>query len=134
LATFSDVLRQGGKDAAIFSAKGLVLLELEEWFEATVTLHEALALSPQDPVATELLQRALEGLEAEGKVVETVDEDMDRILEERLQGAEMRNRRRGRGRNGRDISGIENSGIEDMDATEVSLVEGDWTGADESGV
>jgi anaphase-promoting complex subunit 6 len=133
LATFSDVLRQGGKDAAIFSAKGLVLLELEEWFEATVTLHEALALSPQDPVATELLQRALEGLEAEGKVVETVDEDMDRILEERLQGAEMRNRRRGRGRGERDISGIENSGIEDMDATEVSLVEGDWTGADESG-
>jgi anaphase-promoting complex subunit 6 len=134
LATFSDVLRQGGKDAAIFSAKGLVLLELEEWFEATVTLHEALALSPQDPVATELLQRALEGLEAEGKVVEMVDEDMDRILEERLAGAEMRNRRRGRGRGGRDVSGIENSGIEDMDATEVSLVEGDWTGADEYGV
>jgi hypothetical protein len=79
------------------------------------------------------LQRALEGLEAEGKVVETVDDDMDRILEERLQGAEMRNRRRGRGRGERDISGIENSGIEDMDATEVSLVEGDWTGADESG-
>jgi anaphase-promoting complex subunit 6 len=134
LATFSDVLRQGGKDAAIFSAKGLVLLELEEWFEATVTLHEALALSPQDPVATELLQRALEGLEAEGKVVEMVDEDMDRILEERLAGAEMWNRRRGRGRGGRDVSGIENSGIEDMDATEVSLVEGDWTGADEYGV
>jgi hypothetical protein len=55
-------------------------------------------------------------------------------LEERLAGAEMRNRRRGRGRGGRDVSGIENSGIEDMDATEVSLVEGDWTGADEYGV
>jgi anaphase-promoting complex subunit 6 len=123
LATFSDVLRQGGKDAAIFSAKGLVLLELEEWFEATVTLHEALALSPQDPVATELLQRALEGLEGENRE-EAEDVDVDRILGERLAGAELRNRRRGRG----------GGGMEVRDDTEISVDEAEWTVADESEV
>ncbi|KAI4765836.1 TPR-like protein [Aureobasidium sp. EXF-3400] len=123
LTTFSEVLRQGGKDAAIFSAKGLVLLELEEWFEATVTLHEALALSPQDPVATELLQRALEGLEGEEKV-EQVDVDVDGFLGERLARAEQRNRRRGRGET-----------MSPVDGTEISVEEGDWTVAtEESGV
>lgn len=124
LTTFSDVLRQGGKDAAIFSAKGLVLLELEEWFEATVTLHEALALSPQDPVATELLQRALEGLEGEEKV-EQVDVDVDELLGERLAIAEQRNRRRGRGEMMSPVG----------DGTELSVEEGEWTVAtEESGV
>jgi anaphase-promoting complex subunit 6 len=123
LTTFSEVLRQGGKDAAIFSAKGLVLLELEEWFEATVTLHEALALSPQDPVATELLQRALEGLEGEEKL-EQVDVDVDGLLGERLARAEQRNRRRGRGEM-----------MSPVDRTEVSVEEGDWTVAtEESGI
>jgi len=129
LDAFSDVLRQGGKDAAIFSAKGLVLLELEEWFEATVTLHEALALSPQDPVATELLQRALEGLEGESKV-EAEDEDVDRLLGERLKSAELRNRRR---RGGGGI--FEDGGMDGADGTEMSVEEGDCTIAtEESGV
>lgn len=97
LAMFSEVLRLGGKDASIFSAKGLVLLELEQFFEATVSLHEALALSPQDPMATELLARALEGLEASTQE-EEVDEEMDRVLEQRLVDAEHRNRRRRGGR------------------------------------
>ncbi|KAG9524570.1 anaphase control protein cut9, partial [Aureobasidium melanogenum] len=130
LDTFSEVLRLGGKDASIFSAKGLVLLELEEWFEATVVLHEALALSPQDPIATELLSRALEGLEGETRVVDAEDEEMDRILESKLAIAEQRNRRRGRARLGMD-SEMENSEVQDV--TEVSGVdEEDWTGADES--
>ncbi|KAG9951200.1 anaphase control protein cut9, partial [Aureobasidium melanogenum] len=132
LDTFSEVLRLGGKDAGIFSAKGLVLLELEEWFEATVVLHEALALSPQDPIATELLSRALEGLEGETRVADAEDEEMDRILESKLAIAEQRNRRRGRARLGMD-SEMENSEIQDV--TEVSGVdEEDWTGADESEV
>lgn len=131
LDTFSEVLRLGGKDAGIFSAKGLVLLELEEWFEATVVLHEALALSPQDPIATELLSRALEGLEGETRVADAEDEEMDRILESKLAIAEQRNRRRGRTRLGMD-SEMENSEVQDV--TEVSNVdEEDWTGADESG-
>ncbi|KAG9697428.1 anaphase control protein cut9, partial [Aureobasidium melanogenum] len=132
LETFSEVLRLGGKDAGIFSAKGLVLLELEEWFEATVVLHEALALSPQDPIATELLSRALEGLEGESRVADAEDEEMDRILESKLAIAEQRNRRRGRARLGMD-SEMENSEVQDV--TEVSGVdEEDWTGADESEV
>ncbi|KAH0337363.1 anaphase control protein cut9, partial [Aureobasidium melanogenum] len=132
LDTFSEVLRLGGKDAGIFSAKGLVLLELEEWFEATVVLHEALALSPQDPIATELLSRALEGLEGETPVADAEDEEMDSILESKLAIAEQRNRRRGRARLGMD-SEMENSEIQDV--TEVSGVdEEDWTGADESEV
>ncbi|KAH0269846.1 anaphase control protein cut9, partial [Aureobasidium melanogenum] len=130
LDTFSEVLRLGGKDAGIFSAKGLVLLELEEWFEATVVLHEALALSPQDPIATELLSRALEGLEGETRVADAEDEEMDRILESKLAIAEQRNRRRGRARLGMN-SEMENSEVQHV--TEVSGVdEEDWTGADES--
>ncbi|CAD0100214.1 unnamed protein product [Aureobasidium mustum] len=125
LDTFSEVLRLGGKDAGIFSAKGLVLLELEEWFEATVVLHEALALSPQDPIATELLSRALEGLEGETRIADAEDEEMDRILESKLAIAEQRNRRRGRARMGMD-SEMENSEVQDV--TEVSGVdEEDWT-------
>ncbi|THZ79768.1 TPR-like protein [Aureobasidium pullulans] len=138
LETFSEVLRLGGKDAGIFSAKGLVLLEMEEWFEATVVLHEALALSPQDPIATELLSRALEGLEGESRAADTEDEEMDRVLEQKLALAERNNRRRRRGRGGLESeiemeeSGVEISGVE---MTEVSGVDGeDWTGADESGV
>jgi len=63
LAEFDEVLRHGSRNASTFASKGLVLLEMEEWLEATSVLHEALAVSPQDPVATELLNRALEGLE-----------------------------------------------------------------------
>ncbi len=60
LAEFDEVLRQGGRDAGVFCAKGLVLLELGRTFEAVQTLHEALAIMPQDPIATDLLAKALE--------------------------------------------------------------------------
>ncbi|MCJ1245620.1 anaphase promoting complex subunit cdc16 [Trapelia coarctata] len=60
LGEFEEVLRQGGKDAGIFCAKGLVLLEMGRSWEAVIALHEALGVSPQDPVATDLLGRALE--------------------------------------------------------------------------
>ncbi|KAH7224814.1 hypothetical protein BKA60DRAFT_593199 [Fusarium oxysporum] len=60
LAEFDEVLRQGGKDAAIFSAKGLILMEQSKPEEAVVVLHEALAINPQDSIATELLNKALE--------------------------------------------------------------------------
>ncbi|KAI4723128.1 TPR-like protein [Aureobasidium sp. EXF-10727] len=132
LDTFSEVLRVGGKDAAIFSAKGLVLLEVEEFFEATVLLHEALALSPQDPIATELLARALEGLESESRATDAEDEEMDRILESKLAIAEERNRNRRRGRGVGDMdSEMENSAL---DETQGSVVQEDWTLADESEV
>ncbi|KAH7033149.1 cell division cycle protein-like protein [Microdochium trichocladiopsis] len=57
---FDEVLREGGKDPAIFSAKGLILMELGKPEEAVEVLHQALAISPQDPIATELLNKALE--------------------------------------------------------------------------
>jgi anaphase-promoting complex subunit 6 len=60
LAEFDEVLRQGGKDGAVFCAKALVLMEQRNPFEAVGVLHEALAISPQDAIATELLNRALE--------------------------------------------------------------------------
>ena len=60
LKEFNEVLRQGAKDATIFCSKGLVLLELGRPWDAVCALHEALAVSPQDPVATDLLSRALD--------------------------------------------------------------------------
>lgn len=60
LQEFEEVLRQGGRDAAIFCAKGLVLLEMKQTWEAVCAFHEALGVSPQDPIATDLLSRALE--------------------------------------------------------------------------
>ena len=60
LQEFEEVLRQGGRDAGIFCAKGMVLLEMGRTWEAVCALHEALAVGPQDPVATDLLGRALE--------------------------------------------------------------------------
>ena len=60
LQEFEEVLRQGGRDAGVFCAKGLVLLEMGSSWEAVCALHEALAVAPQDPIATDLLSRALE--------------------------------------------------------------------------
>ncbi|KAF2153529.1 cell division cycle protein-like protein [Myriangium duriaei CBS 260.36] len=65
LDEFDAVLRHGTQDAAVFVSKGLVLLELEQYLDATAVLHEALAVSPQDPMATDLLARALDSLELE---------------------------------------------------------------------
>ncbi|TLS31631.1 hypothetical protein PpBr36_02350 [Pyricularia pennisetigena] len=60
LDQFDEVLRLGGKDPAIFCAKGLIHLDQGRPGDAVVVLHEALAISPQDPIATELLNKALE--------------------------------------------------------------------------
>ena len=57
---FDEVLRQGGRDAGVFCARGLVLLEMGRNWEAVCAFHEALAVGPQDPVATDLLKKALE--------------------------------------------------------------------------
>ncbi|PHH83789.1 hypothetical protein CDD82_2661 [Ophiocordyceps australis] len=62
LVEFNEVLRLGGKDAAIFTAKGLVHMELKQPEEAVAVLHEALAINAQDAVATELLSKALDEL------------------------------------------------------------------------
>ena len=66
LSEYDEVLRLGGKDSAVFAAKGLVLMELGRPADAVVVLHESLALAPQNGLATELLSKCLgETLEVE---------------------------------------------------------------------
>ncbi|KAH8908318.1 TPR-like protein [Coniochaeta sp. PMI_546] len=60
LGELDRVLREGGRDADVFAAKGLVFLDQGRAEEAVGVLHEALAIHPQDPIATELLNKALE--------------------------------------------------------------------------
>ncbi|KAG5964177.1 hypothetical protein E4U58_003273 [Claviceps cyperi] len=76
LDLFDEVLRLGGKDAAIFSAKGLVLMEQNRLEDAVAVLHQALAIHPQDSIATELLNRALEETAWKDGAVEEEAEDM----------------------------------------------------------
>lgn len=79
LLQFEEVLRQGGRDGGIFCAKGLALLELGRTWEAVCAFHEALGVQPQDPIATDLLARALEenavsqGWDAENRGAEWVE-------------------------------------------------------------
>ena len=88
LEEFDQVLRDGGKDAAVFCAKGLIFLDKGMADEAVRVLHEALAIHPQDPIATELLNKALE--ESAGSDLSSLPsngddglgEDLDRFEQE----------------------------------------------------
>jgi len=60
LEQFEAVSRVGGKDAGVFTSRGLVLLEMGRPWDAVVAFHEALAVAPQDPIASDLLVRGLE--------------------------------------------------------------------------
>lgn len=75
LDEFDMVLRDGGKDAAIFCAKGLIYLDIRKPEEAVNVLHEALAINPQDPIATELLLKALDESSNSGHVFGELSED-----------------------------------------------------------
>jgi anaphase-promoting complex subunit 6 len=65
LDTYDAVLRHGTQDAGVFTAKALVLLELGRSLDALTALHDALRVAPQDPMATDLMNRALEASEDE---------------------------------------------------------------------
>ncbi|KAK2019773.1 tetratricopeptide [Colletotrichum eremochloae] len=78
---FDEVLRQGGKDAAIFCAKALIYLEEGRPEKAIVPLHEALAINPQDGTATELLNKALE----ETSTIDFADGDELEAFEQELE-------------------------------------------------
>lgn len=95
LEEFEEVLRQGGRDTGIFCAKGIVLLEMGKSFEAVCALHEALAIGPQDPVATDLLSRALleNATQQEWEVEDESIDDFEPAMERR-------NDEGGRGRRG----------------------------------
>ena len=90
LQEFEEVLRQGGRDAGIFCAKGLVLLEMGSSWGAVCALHEALAVAPQDPIATDLLSRALEenaSIQGWNGIMEDEEETgFDKMIVERRQG------------------------------------------------
>lgn len=109
LAEFDAVLRSGGRDAGVFCAKGMVLLDMGRPWEAIIALHEALAVSPQDPVAHDLLSKALEESAATGIGMINIpdesnglamnDEEIDSLVESRKMNASVRasgvsNRRR----------------------------------------
>ena len=123
LQEFDEVLRQGGKDAGVYCAKGLVLLEMGRSWEAVCAFHEALAVSAQDPVATDLLSRALEenskgmgwGKSADGDG-EAIEEEVEAVLERRKDQAKEAmsrgGRKAGRGR-GRFSAMTEGAGGED---------------------
>lgn len=95
LEEFNEVLRQGGRDAAIFCAKALVLLEIGQPWEATVALHEALAINPQDAVANDLLSKALEENATVGMRYQLAEElEVEEVLEGRKKSAGAGKRRR----------------------------------------
>lgn len=100
IACFDDVLRQGGRDAPTFSTKGLCLLEVGDAKGATVALHEALTISPQDPIATDLLARAMDAFEDEPVLEAQEEEAIDRRIEEMMAGTV---RRRGRRAGRKDV-------------------------------
>lgn len=91
LEQYDEVIRLGQRDCGVFASKGLVLLELDQPFEATVTLHEGLAISPQDPLASELLGKALALLEGEGVLGGADEEAADLGIQSKL--AEVRRAR-----------------------------------------
>ncbi|KAF2403161.1 TPR-like protein [Trichodelitschia bisporula] len=78
---FVQVLQEGGRDCAVFSALGLTCLELGDLNGAIRALHEALAVNPQDAVATDLLARAMEFW---GEGEEEVDEGGEREADARI--------------------------------------------------
>ena len=104
---FDEVLRLGGKDCGIFCSKGIVLLENHRTYEAITMFHEALMVQPQDPVATDLLSRALDELGRgefvggggtkgmrERQVEEGLDKDVERVVD--LRKREVRKKIRGK--------------------------------------
>ena len=96
LEQFDEVIRLGMREAGVFASKGLVLLELDQPFDATIALHEALAISPQDPMASDLLAKALSLLEGEGVLGGADEEAVDQGLQQRL--VEVRQAAKGKGR------------------------------------
>lgn len=86
LREFEEVLRNGGRDTSVFCAKALVLLEMGLAIEAVVALHEALAISPQDPIANDLLNKALE--ETAGDCIDSAfpEDELEELVNIRIKG------------------------------------------------
>ncbi|EGW35704.1 anaphase-promoting complex component [Spathaspora passalidarum NRRL Y-27907] len=70
LDCFNQVLKISNRnnDANILAAMGLIYLKLGKVFKSIDVLHDALAISPGDPIATDLLKRALDANKDNGAV------------------------------------------------------------------
>ncbi|KAF3932712.1 hypothetical protein ABW19_dt0204067 [Dactylella cylindrospora] len=89
---YTNAIRIGGNDANIRCSMGLCCIMEGRTWDAITHLHEALALVPQDPVATELLEQALLKSSDEpfaptyvlrdGRLFTPTDSDFDRLLGE----------------------------------------------------
>lgn len=115
LEEFDEVIRLGSRDCSVFASKALVLMELQQTFDAVVVLHEALAISPQDPVASELLTTALRSLEDTQVLGAADEEQVDDELRTRLEVARRRptDRVRRKGRTRRAFESMELDGFVD---------------------
>ncbi|KAL3426516.1 tetratricopeptide [Phlyctema vagabunda] len=102
MCEFDEVLRQGGKDASVFCAKGLVLLDQGKPSEAVQVFHEALAISPQDAIATELLSKALEETADRDDSFEELDDNVSeferQLITKKKEASSMVSHRRPKGR------------------------------------
>jgi anaphase-promoting complex subunit 6 len=83
LADFDEVIRGGGRDVGILSTKAMILMDLSQPQQAMQTLHEALSLNKEDPIANDLMQKAMEESAQEPDMA--LDEDIrefdDRLLQ-----------------------------------------------------
>ncbi|KAH6666805.1 cell division cycle protein-like protein [Halenospora varia] len=116
LNEFDEVLRQSGKDASVFCAKGLVLMEQKRPYDAVYVFHEALAISPQDAIATELLNKALEETAPGGaNSLDDLEDDDDFERELTIKKAEaaryLASKRKGKEKLGHRMSNGFNGGI-----------------------
>ncbi|CAL8582392.1 anaphase-promoting complex subunit Cut9 [Xanthoria parietina] len=127
LGEFDEVLRQGSAPSQqadsnssttgrhhILAAKGLVLLEMGRTWEAIGSLHEALGVCPQDPVATDLLARALEenvGGDEGGEFGDEIrtEDQLEEAMEVKRQEM-MRREARKTGRRGKVVGGGDSAG------------------------
>lgn len=137
LATFDTVLRQGIKDPAVMTAKALTLMDLERMWDAVLVLHEALAVAPQDPMATQLLEIALRAtsddvslLVEKGKAVDVLEncaedddfEELERRMNGKLREIEQNRVAGRRGRRRRNAQGL---GVEESEYGESMMVDSD---------
>lgn len=121
LASFAEVTAAAVRDANIYSAIGLCNLQAGRPWDAVLSLHEALAISPQDPIAAELLEKALKesanrserlgmfnpvvmGKDL-GEVLVQGDEEVEKAMGERILRSKLRTRGVAGGTFGLDGSG-----------------------------
>lgn len=84
LKYFSEVKRLSPRDPCVYAAIAMVHLSAHRPGDAVQHLHEALSLAPSDPIATDLLRRALEE-NAQfpfeiGVTIQDISSDDDNIL------------------------------------------------------